>query len=128
MGLLLRIYLLSFFKLDRGTFVFFTAKTGSKENRVLIVSVKFPLLESRFILCVLAKRYLSEAAVHMCAMEKLFCKTHGKTPAPEFLFDKIAGLQPAISLKKKLSCFTVNFLNFSGQFFFFFRKPQGKCC
>lgn len=123
MGLLLRKYILSFLKLDRGTSVLFIAKTGSKENRVLIVSVTFPLLESRFILCALAKRYLSEAAVYMCPMKKLFRKTHGKTPAPEFLFDKIAGLQPAISLKKKLSCFIVNLLNFSGQFFLFFRKP-----
>ena len=41
-------------------------------------------------------------------------KTHGKAPSPEILFNKAAGLRPAILLKKTFQhrCFPVNFEKF----------------
>ena len=43
-----------------------------------------------------------------------FCKILKKTPVPEPLFNKVAGLRLAILLKKRLwhSCFHVNFAKF----------------
>ena len=40
-----------------------------------------------------------------------FCKIHRKTPVPEFLRNKVAGLQPAIYIKKETSAqvFTCEF-------------------
>ena len=43
-----------------------------------------------------------------------FRKIHRKTPVPESLFNKVAGLRPATLLKKRLwhRCFPVNFAKF----------------
>ena len=44
-----------------------------------------------------------EGVASSCSVEKVFleiCKTHRKTPVPEFLFHKVAGLCPATLLKR----------------------------
>ena len=59
----------------------------------------------------------SEAATRgaLCKKRSLeFHKIHRKTPVPESLFNKVAGLIPETLLKKELwhRCFPVNFVEF----------------
>ena len=51
---------------------------------------------------------------------KDFCKINTKVPLPESFFNKVAGLRPATSFKKKLQHrrFPVNIETFSGTPFF----------
>ena len=65
----------------------------------------------------------SEAATRDILWEKVFLEIsqiHRKTPVPEPLFDKVAGLRPATLLKKRLwhSCFPVNFAKFPRTFIY----------
>ena len=60
---------------------------------------------------------ISEAVAQRCSVKKVFLKfrkIHRKTPVPEPLFNKVAGLRPATLLKKRLwhRCFPVNFAKF----------------
>ena len=59
----------------------------------------------------------AEAVVQRCSVKKVFLEisqSHRKTPVPETLFNKFAGLRPATLLKKSLwhRCFPVNFAKF----------------
>ena len=65
----------------------------------------------------------SEAATRDILWEKVFLEIsqiHRKTPVPEPLFNKVAGLRPAALLKKRLwpSCFPVNFAKFLRTFIY----------
>ena len=65
----------------------------------------------------------SEAATRDILWEKVFLEIsqiHRKTPVPEPLFNKVAGLRPATLLKKRLwpSCFPVNFAKFLRTFIY----------
>ena len=62
----------------------------------------------------------SEAVVQRCSVKKVFLKInkinkiHRKRSAPEFFFNKVAGLRFATLFRKRLwrRCFPVNFGNF----------------
>ena len=77
------------------------------------------LIEPENTYCDPLKRILqnTEEVVQRCSVKKCFLKfhkIHKKTPVPESLFKKVAGLKPAILLKKGLwnRCFPVNFVKF----------------
>ena len=61
--------------------------------------------------------HLPHALRALMSVKKVFLefrKIHRKTPVPESLFNKVAGLRPATLLKKRLwhRCFPVNFAKF----------------
>ena len=65
----------------------------------------------------------AEAVVQRCSVKKVFLEisqSHRKTPVPETLFNKFAGLRPATLLKKSLwhRCFPANFAKFLSTPFF----------
>ena len=60
---------------------------------------------------------IAEEVAEGCSVKKMFLeisKIHRKTPMPESLFYKVAGLRPTTLLKKRLwhRCFSVNFEKF----------------
>ena len=79
---------------------------------------------------------LPEAIVQRCSVKrysKEFCKIYRKTPVPESLFNKVAGISPATLLKKRLwkRSFSMNFpkslrttflQNTSGRLFPFYQR------